>query len=192
MTQSRLGTDIEADLNAFIHLTVEAWMDGEAIKHNSWGTVVLVAPRPGSDFGCLTRHEFGYTHAEAAHPRSWYVDNADGKNIVCLGTGLDSHEAVRLWQGLVRQLEGAFPWGGAVIDTDYGLIIGTSGFKEDEDILVSRTVRNWIVMMLDREGEDVLTDARDRGEQPNEAGADRFTKLSSGRWADPRGNDHLG
>lgn len=180
MVDSRLGERIVADLSAFIPLTAEAWMDGDMIKLNSWGTVVLVAPRPGSDFTGHSRLEFGHTHASGKYPKRWYVDNADGKNIICLGTGLDSHEAVRLWQGLVRQLEGAFPWGGAVIDLHYGLIVGTSGFKEDEDILVSRTVRNRIVMLLDREGDHILNDARERGEQEGVAGADRFTKRPSG------------
>lgn len=172
----RLSIDISADLGAFIDLTAEAWMDGDMIRLNSWSTVILVAPRPGGDFSGYDRLEYGHTQDGAAHPRAWYTDNAHGKNIVCLETGRDSHEAVRLWQGLVRQLEDAFPWGGAVIDTDYGLIVGTSGFEEDEDILFSRTVRNRLVMLLDREGEDVLTDARQRGDQTGEAGTNRFTR----------------
>lgn len=181
MPVSRLGPDILADLNAFIPLTATAWMDGDAIKLNSYGVVILVAPLPGSDFTNAVMHEFGesmpnatYNEPGLPHNMEWYIENAQGKNLVSRHTGRDSHEAVRLYQGAVRYLRGAFPWGGAVIDTAYGLIVGTSGFKEDEDILVSRTVRNRIVMLLDREGDANLEAARDRGDKEGEDGADRF------------------
>lgn len=176
MTASRLSRDIIADLNAFIPLTAEAWMDGDAIKLNSYGVVILVAPQPGSDFTNAVPHEFGDSMPGKPHDMEWYIDNARGKNLVCKQVGKDSHEAVRLYQGAVRYLRGAFPWGGAVIDTAYGLIVGTSGFKEDEDILVSRTIRNRAVMLLDREGAAGLEDAHDRGSDGADDPSDRFIR----------------
>jgi hypothetical protein len=176
MTMSRLSSDIIDLTQGFIQRTAKAWMEGRLIRCNSYGVEILVAQRPGSDFADAAARTFYWTLDGAEHGAPWYIDNAHGKNLICLATKMDSHEAVRSWQGLVRQIEGAFPWGGAVIDPNYGLIIGTSGFKEDEDILFSRTVRNFVVMHLDREGTGVLTDARDRGEQEGEAGADRFTR----------------
>lgn len=168
------------DLGVFIPETAKGWMRGGLIKANSWKTVVLLASRPGSDFTDSERFDYGETMDGAEHGQGWYEDNVDGKNLICLETKMDSHEAIRLWPGLVAHLDGAFPWEGAIIDPVYGLIIGTSGFKGDEDLLFSRTVRNRIAMLLDRLGDTVLGDARVRGEQLGEAGADRFTRRSSG------------
>jgi hypothetical protein len=176
MSRDRVN-DYELDLlEEFLTTTFEAWMAHGLIKPNSWGCVVLVAKKPGSDFTGAKRREFGSTREGAEHPRKWYIENADGKKVACLETGMDSHEAVRLWQGLVTGVEGIYPWGGAVIDTDYGLIVSISGFEEDEDILCSRTGRNRLVMMMDRAGEANLNDARQRGKQEGEAAADRFTR----------------
>jgi hypothetical protein len=176
MPMSRLSSDIIDSTHQYIVATAHALMEAGLIRRNSYGLEMLVASQPGGDFTGAAMHTFGCTKDVAEHGTPWYIDNAHGKNLICVATKMDSHEAVRLWQGLVRQIEGAFPWGGAVIDLHYGLIIGTSGFKEDEDILFSRAVRNFVVMHLDREGTGVLTDARDRGEQKGDAAADRFTR----------------
>lgn len=160
--------------------TATAWMSRGLIKTNSWGVVVLFAARPGSNFTIAERFTHKHDQAGAERDGSWYVDNADNKSLISKETGMDSHEAVRLYQGALAHLDGAFPWGGAVIDTAYGLIVATSGFKEDEDIFFSRTLRNRIVLQLDRLGDIVLGDARARGGQEGEAGADRWTKRASG------------
>lgn len=179
MDSKRFTATMYDRLDFFIGVTADAWISEELVKPNSYGVELLVAERPGSDFTNTEKYLFGETRTGVEHHRGWYTDNAHGKNLICLETGMDSHEAVRLWQGLVAQIEGAFPWGGAIIDLHYGLIIGTSGFKEDEDLLFSRTVRNRVVMMLDRAGTVHLDDARSRGEQEGEAGADRFTRVAA-------------
>jgi hypothetical protein len=174
---SRLTQEQYEDIKEFIKSTEKAWRAAGLIKDNSFGVELLVAERPSSDFSNVDSFEFGRTRGGAEHDQAWYVENGHGKNLICLATGIDSHEAVRLWQGKVALIEGAYPWGGAVIDTEYGLIIGVSGFEEDEDILFARTIRNRLVMMMDRDGQHVLDDARQRGDQPGEAGADRFTRV---------------
>ena len=160
MTDTRLTKSVLADLVDFTKVTAEAWVDAQLVKENSYGVELLVAPNPGANFEGASNYNFANTLNGAEHDHQWYLANAHGKNLICLETGMDSHEAVRLWQGLVKQIRGAFPWGGAVIDPAYGLIVGTSGFKEDEDILFSRTIRNRLVMLLDREGDDVIDDTR--------------------------------
>jgi len=175
MSQTRFTKEDLEDLRKFMHVSTDAWMQDRLIRVNSFAIVVLIASRPGSDFEGASQFVIGRTLQDAEHDQLWYITNADGKNAICLETGMDSHEAVRVWQGLVSQIDGAFPWGGAIIDPNYGLIIGTSGFKEDEDIFVSRTARNRLVMMCDRGGDSVINDARERGEQPMPDGADRFT-----------------
>ena len=172
----RLTEDNDADLRKFIDVTAKVWMGENLIKWNSYGVEILVAQEPGSDFSGASVHNFGETIPGTPHDTLWYRLNAKGKNLICLATGKDSYEAVHTSQGLVAQIEGAFPWGGAVINLEYGLIVGVSGFKEDEDILFARAICNRAVMLLDRGGEAVLTFARDRGEQAGEAGADRFTR----------------
>lgn len=175
----RLSPAVIADLNDFIPDTAKAWIQGGRVKPNSWGVEVLALPMSlGSGWAGANydRYVFSRTKPEGTHPGTWYVENAGGKNKICIFTGIDSHEAVRLYQGLVGRIHGAFPWGGAIIDLVYGIIIGTSGFKEDEDILFSRTIRNRTVMQMDREGELVIMDARRRGDQEGEAAADRFTR----------------
>jgi hypothetical protein len=166
------------DIRGFITVTASLWMQAGLIKANSFGVELITALQPGGNFAVRASYEaFGLTDSKAEHPMEWYCDNAHGKNLICLVTQMDSHEAVRLWPGLVSQITGAYPWGGAVIDLAYGLIIGTSGFKEDEDLLFSRTIRNYVVMLLDRGGDDVITDARQRGAQRGTDGIDRFTRL---------------
>lgn len=177
MTADRLSTAILEDLDTFVLENAKAWMASGRIKRNSFGVEILVAPLPGNDFGDAKRYYFGNTADDAIHDSAWYRENAGGKNDICLETGLDSLVAVRLYPGLIRQIDGAFPWGGAIIDAVYGLIIGTSGFKEDEDILFSQTIRNYLVMLLNREGEVAVASARERGEQTGAAGANRFISL---------------
>ncbi len=177
--ESRFTDAMDKDLDVFVEETAKAWINNGLVKLNSYGVELLVAERPGSNFTDAGKRWYGASNPLKEHLRAWYLENAHGKNLICLETGMDSHEAVRLWQGLVAQIEGAFPWGGAIIDLHYGLVIGTSGFKEDEDLLFSRTVRNRVVMMLDRAGAVHLDDARVRGEQEGEAGADRFTRVAA-------------
>jgi hypothetical protein len=162
----RLTLAITDDLRGFIDATATAWMDpiNGFVKRNSYGIEILVAQRPGSDFNGAAVYNFGATIPDMPHNTVWYQENAHGKNLAALATGLDSHEAVRLYQGALWHVEeGVFPWGGAVIDKHYGICIGVSGFKEDEDILFARTIRNYLVMLLDREGEAILDEARERG-----------------------------
>lgn len=175
-TIERLSAGILDDLQEFIRATATAWMKAGLIKTNSWGVEIIVARRPGSDFNNADIYTFGYTAVDAENDEHWYLTNASSKNVICRETGMDSHEAVAVWQGLLAQLAGAYPSPGAIIDLAYGLIVGTSGFEGDEDLLFSRTIRNWLVMRLDRLGEAVLQDARVRGDQDGEAGADRFTR----------------
>jgi hypothetical protein len=174
-TMSRISGLLPHRLKSFIGSTAEAWKGDQHIKFNSYGVEVLVAKRPGPNFEGADVYTFGRTQPNAQHDRHWYVENAHGKSVICLETGTDSHEAVRVWQGLVAELDGAYPWGGAVIDLHYGLVVSTSGFEEDEDILFSRTVRNFIVMWMDRDGQRQLDAARARGELPIPEGIDRFT-----------------
>jgi hypothetical protein len=183
MMLNRLSDAIVNDLEAFIAQTAEYWMMANLIRCNSYGVEIYVAECPNStDFGDTDSAGllFGETLPNAKHGVDWYQENAHRKNLISAETGLDSHEAVRLWQGLLVQLEGGYPYGGAIIDVRYGLLIGTSGFEEDEDILFSRTIRHRIAMLMDREGSAALIDARRRGQREGELGADRFTQLSAG------------
>lgn len=177
---SRLTVADCTDLRHFIAATASAWSGNELVKWNSYGVEILLATKPGSDFTNATVLNEGESRPNTAHDTMWYRANAKGKNLICLATGMDSYEVVRTYPGLVARIEGAFPWGGAVIDTRYGIIVGVSGFKEDEDILFARTILGRVVMLVDRAGNEVLIDARKRGEQAGQAGADRFTKDSHG------------
>jgi len=178
---NRLSDAVVGDIGEFIRGTAEAWIDQRFLKRNSFGVEIYVAERPNStDFGDLGQSGllFGNTLAGAEHDIDWYQENAHRKNLISAETGMDSHEAVRLWPGLLVQLEGGYPYGGAVIDIPYGLLIGTSGFEEDEDLMFSRAIRNCIVMLMDREGNEQLIDARRRGQRAGELGAERFTVVS--------------
>lgn len=194
---NRLSLENESDLRKFITETAQNWMSSELIKFNSFGVQVLIAQNPGNDFTDSTVCNFGEDFTGTPHDTLWYRENAKGKNLICLATGLDSLDAVRLYPGLVARIHRAFPWGGAVIDTRYGIIVGVSGFKEDEDILFARTILNRLIMLLDREGESVLTDARTRGEREGRPGTDRFTRYGQGLTIDqinafPRQEPHPG
>lgn len=175
---SRLTVADCTDLKHFIAATASAWSGNELVKWNSYGVEILLATKPGSDFTNATVLNEGESRPNTAHDTMWYRYNAKGKNLICLATGMDSYEAVRTYPGLVARIEGAFPWGGAVIDTRYGIIVGVSGFKEDEDVLFARTILGRIVMLVNRAGNEVLIDARKRGEQAGQAGADRFTRIN--------------
>ena len=175
MAIPRVTEEILQDLERFARKTAEVWQQAGLIKKNSFGVQLNLADAYG---GFRSVASFHHSDPEAEHDGRWYVENANGKNIVCELTRLDSHEGVRLYQGVLAGVDGVFPWGGAIIDLAYGLIIGTSGFKEDEDILFSRTLRNYLVMLLDRAGQASLDEARQRGEQKGEPGADRFTRAA--------------
>ncbi len=178
MTMSRLPVGLIHDLEFFIQQTALTWMSEGFIKQSPYGVEILVAGKAGDDFTDAAVYLFGeeqYKHPDPTHTVKWYQQNAHGKNIACLTAGMDSHEAVRLYQGALAEIEGIFPWGGGVIDSHYGVIVGVSGFKEDEDILLARTIRNFIVMWMDRHGQAYLDDARRRGEPDGETGRDRFT-----------------
>jgi hypothetical protein len=104
------------------------------------------------------------------------VGNAHGKNLCCLAANMDSHEAVAVWQGLLVEEEGIFPWPGGIIDLNYGLCFAFSGCKPEEDVKIAREMRNHYVMLLDRIGQAMLLDARKRGEDDAEDPSDRFTR----------------
>lgn len=175
---NHLSEIIWAKLTTFIQVTASAWMDAGLIKQNTYGVEVLVAD--DDDFENAAPHMFGteeYPNPDPVKNIDWYRKNAHGKNLAAIAAGMDSHEAVRLWQGALSKIEGVFPWGGAVIDLHYGICVGVSGFAEDEDILFARTIRNYLVKLLDREGQTMLDDARERGQQEGDAAADRFTRV---------------
>lgn len=164
----------------FIAVTATSWMDNGLIKPNSYGVGIHLANQPGSNFMDALTYDFGESRDGGKHAKVWYMDNAEGKIRICLKSGMDSHEAIRVWQGTLLDLENAFPWGGAVIDTHYGLIVGVSGFEEDEDILFARTIRNWVVKRMDRIGQARLEAARQRGELWSDDGSVddyRFTRV---------------
>ena len=171
---ARLGLTDEA-IKTYVKEIVRSRMQSGFVKDNSWGIVVLVDAGLGelSDPDELT---FGLTKPGADHDANWYVENAQGKTTVCLKTGFDSHVAVRMRQGTLALIQGIFPWGGAVINSDYEICVGFSGCKEDEDILIARDVLNWLIMHADRVGTLLINNARNRGEQVGTAGADRFTR----------------
>lgn len=177
-TQNRLTEQQCDELVQFMEETANAWRDAGLVKLNSYGVEILFTERAGSGFAHAERLAFGHTLDGAEHDEFWYVDNAHGKNLISVETGLDSLTAIRLVPGVVAGIEGAFPWGGAVIDLAYGVVVGVSGFQEDEDILFAQTILARIALMLDRDGDNLLDDARQRGKQPGDAGADRFTKIS--------------
>lgn len=168
----RLGLTYEG-IERYVSEMVAWRMANGYVKSNAWGIEICIEVKDGPKVLIA----FGVSKEGDHHYEGWYIANARGKNLVCTSTGLDSHEAVRVWQGKLAMIDGVFPWGGAVIDEHYGLCIGFSGCKEDEDILIARDVRNWLIMHADRVGEALLKDARDRGEQEGRAGADRFTRM---------------
>jgi hypothetical protein len=172
--ESRLSDSVLADVSRMIAVTGRAWIDAGLVENNSYGVIVIVAARPGTDFEGAARHSFEHDIDGSELDGAWFVDNAVGKSRICETTGMDSHVAIRLHPGSVVGLRGAFAWGGAIIDPAYGVIVGTSGFHEDEDILFSQTVRSHIAMLMDREGTATLMAAREREHGPDAATA-RFT-----------------
>ncbi len=174
MPESRLSESVLADLRRMIAVTGQAWIDAGLVANNSYGVQVLVAAQAGSDFEGASRHSFPHDVEGSALGGAWFVDNVAGKIRICEATGVDSHVAIRLHPGAVVGLRGAFPWGGAVIDPARGVVVGTSGFHEDEDIAFSQTVRNYLAMLLDREGTAALMAARER-EHGEDAATARFT-----------------
>ena len=174
MPDSRLSDAVLAGLDRMISVTAQAWIDAGLVERNSYGVQVVVAPRPGSDFEGASRHSFTHDVEGSQLAGDWFVDNVAGKIRICETTGMDSHLAIRVHPGSVVGLRGAFAWGGAIIDPAYGLIVGTSGFHEDEDMLFSRTVLAHLTMALDREGLAALTAARER-EHGEDAATARFT-----------------
>ncbi|MBI2798112.1 hypothetical protein HYX70_02290 [Candidatus Saccharibacteria bacterium] len=174
---THLSEEARKMIEDFTTATVSAWMDAGIIKTNSWG-VWLEADDPNGDFENAVDHRFGFDHPEGKHDAEWYIANAKGKCEACFATGKDSHEAVRTWQGMLNGVDGIFPWGGAIIDTDYGICVGVSGFREDEDLMVARAIRNFIVMLLDRKGQNYIDETRARGKDDAPDPSDRFTRAS--------------
>jgi hypothetical protein len=172
--ESRLSDSMLADLRRMISVTGQAWIDAGLVENNSYGVQVVLAARAGTDFEGASRHSFPHDVEGSELGGAWFVDNVAGKIRICEATGTDSHVAVRLHPGALVGLRGVFPWGGAIIDPAYGMIVGTSGFHEDEDILFSQTVRSHLAMLLDREGTAALMGARER-EHGEDAATARFT-----------------
>jgi len=171
---TRLSESTLADLARMIRVTGRAWIDAGLVQNNSYGVVVVLAATPGASFEGASRHSFPHDIEGSTLGGDWFVDNVAGKIRICEATGSDSHLAIRLHPGALVGLRGAFPWGGAIIDPAYGMIVGTSGFHEDEDIVFSRAVRGYLAMLLDREGTTALMAAREREHGPDAATA-RFT-----------------
>jgi len=174
----RLSPGIIQSLERFITTTVDAWMTAGTVTVASYAVEILATDTlTGWAFDRGIGATFGATHPSAQHSKDVFIQSAHGKSVISMVTGLDSHEAIRLKPGLMAQLDGGFPWGGAIVDREYGLIVATSGFEaEDEDILVSRTVLSYLRRTIDRAGEAMIDAARRRGELGGEAGADRFTR----------------
>lgn len=174
MPDSRLSDSVLAGLRQMISVTGQAWIGAGLVASNSYGVEVVVAAGSGAGFEGASRHSFEHDVDGSERGGAWFVANAAGKNRICEATGTDSHVAIRLHPGSVIGLRGAYPWGGAVIDPARGVIVGTSGFHEDEDILFSRAVRDHLAMLLDREGAAVVSSARER-EHGDDAATARFT-----------------
>ncbi len=174
MPESRLSDSVLSALDRLITVTGHAWMDAGLVVRHSYGVEIVVARHAGGRFDGAARHAFERDVAGSQLGGAWFVGNAAGKNRICETTGMDSHVAIRLHPGSVLGLSGAFPWGGAVIDAARGVIVGTSGWNEDEDILFSQMVRSHLAMLLDREGTALLMAAREREHGPDAASA-RFT-----------------
>jgi hypothetical protein len=164
---------------AMVRAVLDAWRKAGLIKGNSYAVTIRVGLRPGGDLSRCDHYAIKDSVEGAEHDGDWYEENADSKGIICRETGMDSHEAVRLYPGLIAHLNGAYPYGGGVIDLLYSLLICTSGFEEDEDIMISYLVLDLVIMMLDRTGQAMADDADRRGDQPGPAGADRFTRRLS-------------
>jgi hypothetical protein len=171
---SRLSEGALGAVGELIAVTGRAWIDAGLVARCSYGVVVVVAVAPGRDFAGAARHSFPHDVEGSELDGAWFIDNVSGKIRICEASGSDSHVAVRLHPGALVGLRGAFPWGGAIIDTNYGLIVGTSGFVEDEDIAFSQTVLSYLRLLLDREGTAALMAAREREHGPDAATA-RFT-----------------
>ena len=173
---TRLTEEIAEDLGKFVHATADAWIAAGLIKPNSWGVEIQIAQQLGDNFDFADGIIFCDDHPKGKHRGDWYVDNGQKKNLVSLETGMDSLVAVRLHPGLIVGLKTGFPWGGAVIDTVYGILVGPSGFREDEDVNFARTIRDRVVMLLNRQGQAMLDDARNRGKDDAEDPSDRFIR----------------
>lgn len=162
----------EQPLRHFIRTTAHAWREGGVVRDNSYGTIVQLRASIAYPHTYNSVLRVADTLLGAEHDGAWYLDNALGKALISAETGLDSHVAVRLHPGLVVNRGGLFPWGGAVIDSIYGIIVATSGFKEDEDQEFSRAVLERFKTLLNRQGVEQLAAAARRG---SEGGAERFT-----------------
>lgn len=188
---TRLSPSQVDDIFDFAKFTARAWRKYSFIEDSSWSFVMAVTRLPDIRDWSLSNldvyEHYGYDLQGAAynepgkpHNAAWYRENAHGKKEICLGARMDSMEAVLLYPGIVRHLPRAFAWGGGVFEDQYCMIFTTSGFTEKQDILFSRTMRNYAVMIMDDEGDEVIADAHKRGKQLGEAAADRMTKLPSG------------
>lgn len=176
MDDSRLTPAMLEDIEYFITATIRSWQENDLIKVNSYAVLIRVAQRPFGGFESdFSDHTFGDSRHDAEHDYDWYAENVLGKAKACEVARMDSHEAVRRHPGALAYENGTFPWGGATYDALNGLIVSVSGFREDEDILFAHTVRNFVVMLLDRFGQLRIDDARQRGELEGEEGANRFT-----------------
>jgi hypothetical protein len=169
----RLGLAV-ADIETYVREMVAWRMQNGSVKHNSWGIEIQILDI--SDREAQPEYiVLGSTLPGAGHNDEWYMDNANGKNRVGIATGLDSHVALSLYPGLLAEVDGVFPWGGAVADKPYGLYLAFSGGRPDEDLLVVRDVHNWLVMHADRVGRSRIQAALDRGHQDGRPGHSRFT-----------------
>lgn len=173
-----------AAIMTFGKTTLIAWVEAGLIKANSYGfSLFQVTEEPmATDFGFRKVDSFAYDHPRLGlEPRDgeepivnngqWYVDNADGKFVICNAFGANSGDVINDAPGLVVGLEGAFPWPGGVIDIVTFLGVSTSGGTAPEDELFSSTVLNFAKVRIDARGTAALQDARDRGKTP-----DRFTR----------------
>jgi hypothetical protein len=165
--------------------TVALWRDQGFIKMNSYGCTLWLPTKgavvtPGAvDYGFRMREDFRIEHSAGKHRGDWYVDNANGKMVICNATGMDSGDAIHAFPGLVAGLDGAFPWKGGVIDLTVGIGFATSGGTADEDQLISETAISYAKLLVDARGTGVLQDARARGEDTAEDPWDRMTRVAS-------------
>ena len=144
-------------LRNFITATMGVWRVPSVFGDGAYAIELLVARTAGANFeGCNT-YTFGQRSASnlnsEAEVRRCLID-AHGMNQVCLITGMDSHEAIATWQGLlIGRGDEICALGGAVIDVHYGLCVAVNGLRNElQCLFVARMIRNLIVMAFDMAG----------------------------------------
>ena len=156
----------------FVSRTIDLWREMGIVKPNPYGVVLGLV----EDGKIVDQLDYYFEVEGGKQPGIWYFENALGKAVLSAEVGLDSVEITRLRPGLSLGIDGAFPWGGAVVSEVYPIVVGVSGGAGDEDDLIGRTVLAWAEMQIDRAGRAWLDQALERaGNDDPRAALDRFT-----------------